>query len=126
MNNILEYAKKAREAYINYISGSYNIDVCNKMSSYINRLESLKEEEEEELTEFINKNTTNMEHVADIQIPEDNNRTVKEKFKRMIPMRLSKYKGKINKAKGNFENILEHNKPIKIRRLTKFTPKKAQ
>ena len=126
MNNILEYAKKAREAYINYISGSYNIDVCNKMSSYINRLESLKEEEEEELTEFINKNTTNMEHVADIQIPEDNNRTVKEKFKRMSPMRLSKYKGKINKAKGNFENILEHNKPIKIRRLTKFTPKKAQ
>ena len=67
-----------------------------------------------------------MEHVADIQIPEDNNRTVKEKFKRMSPMRLSKYKGKINKAKGNFENILEHNKPIKIRRLTKFTPKKAQ
>lgn len=126
MNNILEYAKKAREAYINYISGSYNPDVCNKISSYINRLESLKKEEEEELTEFINKNTTIMEHVADIQIPEDNNRTVKEKFKRMSPMRLSKYKGKINKAKGNFENILEHNKPIKIRRLTKFTPKKAQ
>ena len=126
MNNILEYAKKAREAYINYISGSYNPDVCNKINSYINRLESLKEEEEEELTEFINKNTTNMEHVADIQIPEDNNRTVKEKFKRMSPMRLSKYKGIINKAKGNFENILEHNKPIKIRRLTKFTPKKAQ
>ena len=126
MNNILEYAKKAREACINYISGPFNPDVCNKINSYINRLESLKEEEEEELTEFINKNTTNMEHVADIQIPEDNNRTVKEKFKRMSPMRLSKYKGKINKAKGNFENILEHNKPIKIRRLTKFTPKKAQ
>ena len=126
MNNILEYAKKAREAYINYISGHFNLDVCNKINSYINRLESLKEEEEEELTEFINKNTTIMEHVADIQIPEDSKHTVKSKFNRIIPMKLSKPSGRIYRAEGNLQQITEQNNVVKIRRLTKFTPKKAQ
>lgn len=126
MNNILEYAKKTREACINYISGPYNLDVCNKISNYINKLESLKKEEEEELTEFINKNTTNIEHVADIQIPEDSKHTVKSKFNRIIPMKLSKPSGRIYRAKGKFQKIIEKNNVVKIRRLTKFTPKKSK
>lgn len=124
MNNILEYAKKAREAYINYISGPFNPDVCDKISSYINRLENLNEKEEEELTNFINENTAIIEHIADIQIPEDNNRSVKAKFKRIIPMRLSKTSGRIYKANGNFKSLVEQNNIVKIRKLTKFKPKK--
>lgn len=126
MKNLIEFAKKAREAYLNYISGPFNADVCNKMSDYINRLESLNGEEIDELTSFINENTTIIEYIADIYIPDDNNRSVKVKFKRIIPMRLSKPSGRIYKANGNFKNIVEQNNVVKIRRLTKFKPKKIK
>lgn len=125
MKNILEFAKKAKEAYINYINGQYNPDVCKKISTYINKLENLTEEEKEELTQFINENTTNIEHVADIQIPGDNKHSIKTKFKRIVPMKLSKPSGKIYKAKGNFENIIKPNNIVKIRRLTKFKLKNS-
>ena len=126
MKNIIEFAKKAREAYINYISGPFSHEVCKKISDYINRLESLSEKEEEELTNFINENTTCIEHVADIQIPEDNKRSVKSRFNRIIPMKMSKPPGKIYKAKGHFEKIIGQNNVVKIRRLTKFKPKKTK
>lgn len=125
MKDIIEFAKKAREAYINYMSGQFNTAVCKKISNYINNIENLSEEEEQELIEFINANTINTEHVADIQIPEDN-RSVKAKFNRIIPMKLSKPSSKINKAKGNFNNIIKKNNIVKIRKLTKFKPKKSK
>lgn len=126
MKNIIEFAKKAREAFINYISGPFNVDVCKKISGYINRLENLSEEEEQELTNFINENTICMEHVADIQIPEDNKRTVKSRFNRIIPMKLSNPSGRIYRAKGHLEKIIRQNNIVKIRRLTKFKPKKIK
>lgn len=125
MRNTIEFAKKAREAYINYISTkSFNTPVCKKISNYINNIEDLSAEEEKELIEFINTNTINTEHVADIYIPDDNKRSVKAKFKRIIPMKLSKPSGKIYKAKGNFKNLIKQNNVVKIRRLKKFKPKK--
>ena len=125
MKNTIEFAKKAREAYINYISTkSFNIEICNKISNYINNIQNLTIEEEQELIEFINTNTINIEHVADIYIPEDNKRSVKSKFKRIIPMKLSKPSGKIYKAKGDFKNLIKQNNIVKIRRLKKFKPKK--
>lgn len=126
MKNIIELAKKAKEAYINYISGPFNTDICNKINEYINKLENLNEEEINELTNFINENTIVQEHIADIHIPEDRNRTVKSKFKRIIPMKLSKPAGKIYKANGKFKNIVKQNNVVKIRRLTKFNPKKSK
>lgn len=126
MKNILEFAKKTKEAYINYIKGQYDPDICNKISTYIDRLEYLTEKEEQELTDFINENTTHMEYVADIQIPEDNKRTVKSRFNRIVPMKLSKPTGRINRAKGHFEKLIGQKNVIKIRRLTKFKPKKTK
>ena len=127
MINIIEFAKKAREAYINYISTkSFNIEICDKINNFINNIENLTIEEEKELTEFINANTINTEHVADIQIPEDNKRSVKAKFKRIIPMKLAKSSGRIYKANGNFKSLVEQNNVVKIRKLTKFKPKKTK
>lgn len=125
MKNTIEFAKKAREAFINYVSGSFNTAICRKISNYIKNIEHLTEEEEQELIEFINANTINTEHVADIHIPEDK-RSVKTKFKRIVPMKLSKPSGKIYKANGNFKNIIKQNNVVKIRRLTKFKPKKSK
>ena len=124
MKIILEFAKKAKEAYINYINGPYDPEECKKISDYINNIDNLTEEEENELTEFINANVINLEHVADIQIPEDNKRTVKSKFNRIIPMKLSRPSGKIYKANGNFRYLSKQNNVVKIRKLTKFKPKK--
>ena len=127
MINIIEFAKKAREAYINYISNqSFNIEVCNKINDYINKIEYLNEEEEDKLTNFINENATYTEHVADIQIPEDNKHSIKSRFGRIIPMKLSKPSGKIYKANGHFKEITGKKNVVKIRRLTKFKPKKSK
>ena len=126
MKNKLEYAKKAREAFINYINGQYDQNICNKISTYINKLEHLTEEEEKELIQFINENTTNIEHIADIQIPGDKRSSVKTKFKRIIPMKLSKPSGKVYKANGNLKNIIKPNNIVKIRRLTKFKVKNTK
>lgn len=126
MKNKLEYAKKAREAFINYINGQYDQNICNKISTYINKLENLTEEEEKELTQFINENTTNIEHIADIQIPGDKRSSIKTKFKRIIPMKLSKPSGKVYKANGNLKNIIKPNNIVKIRRLTKFKVKNTK
>ena len=126
MKNKLEYAKKAREAFINYINGQYDQNICNKISNYINKLENLTEEEEKELIQFINENTTNIEHIADIQIPGDKRSSVKTKFKRIIPMKLSKPSGKVYKANGNLKNIIKPNNIVKIRRLTKFKVKNTK
>ena len=126
MKNKLEYAKKAREAFINYINGQYDQNICNKISTYINKLENLTEEEEKELIQFINENTTNIEHIADIQIPGDKRSSVKTKFKRIIPMKLSKPSGKVYKANGNLKNIIKPNNIVKIRRLTKFKVKNTK
>ncbi|MBR3362461.1 MAG: hypothetical protein IKG40_00880 [Bacilli bacterium] len=126
MKNILEFAKKAKEAYINYINGPYDPEECKRISDYINNIDNLTEEEENELTEFINANVINLEHVADIQIPEDNKKTVKSRLDRMKPMKISKTQGRIYEAKGHFEKLIGQKNVIKIRRLTKFKPKKTK
>lgn len=127
MKDIIEFAIKAREAFINYISSkSFNIELCKRISNYINNIDSLTEEEEKELIEFINANTINTEHVADIYLPEEDKRSVKSKFRRLIPMKLSKSPARIYKATGNFRSLAKQNNMVKIRRLTKFKPKKSK
>lgn len=123
MKNIITYAKKAREAYINYINTeNYDTKICEEISNYIKNIENLTDNESNKLITFINKNIENIKHIADVYVPEDN-RSIKTKFKRIIPMKLSKTQSNIYKAKGKFENMLEQNKTIKIRKLTKFKPK---
>ena len=123
MKTILEYAKKAREAYINYISSNnYNQEICEEISKCINNIENLTTEQSKRLNDFINANTTNVKDLADIYMPQSEKYTMRDKFKRIVPMKLSKPTSTIYKAEGRLENFIINNGPIKIRKKVKIKP----
>lgn len=125
IGEVINYAKKAKEAYINYISTStYDYNLCKEISNYISNIENLTKEESEKLTTFINANTVKIKHLADIYIPQDEKYSIRRKFKRMIPMKLAKPSSRIYQAKGNFTGLISNNNHhIKIRKKIKYKPK---
>lgn len=125
MNTIIEYAKKAKEAYINYISTQkYDLKICEEINKYINNIEKLSKKETKALTEFINANIVNIKHLGDIYVPQNEKYSIRRTFKRIIPMKLSKPSSRIKQVKGDFTNLITNNNKIKIRKKIKFKPNK--
>ena len=125
MKDIINYAKTAKEAYINYIStNTYDINLCKEISEYINNIDSLTKKHSDKLTEFINANTTQTKDLADLYVPD--NYPLRDKFKRIIPMKLSKPISRIYKAKGNFNSLIATKGKIKIRKKIQYKPKPVQ
>lgn len=124
MNNIIEYAKSAKEAFKAYVDkNEIDYELCKKMYDYIQNIKTLNTEEKEELDDFINENKVNIVHLGNIY--SFNKKTLKKQLIRMIPLTTSKPNGRIYKANGNFSAFATENikNPIKI--IKKTYPKKA-
>ena len=131
MNNIIQYAKKAGEAFKNYISNNDNVDYeyCQRISGFVNNIENLSEEQSKELTDFINANTFDIVHLADVYTIDDSRYSLETRLKRMNPFKVSKPPYRIHEAKGkgDFSKLISiENEPIKVRKLKKFNPKTSK
>lgn len=110
MNNIIDYAKQAQKAFKNYLKNNkIDYKTCEKIYNYINSIESITPEEKNELDKFINDNSFDTIHLANIYINNERKKTLKKQFIRMIPISMAKPDGKIYKANGNFTGLIHSN-----------------
>ena len=116
MNNIIEYAKEAKNAFKTYInSQEIDNDLCEKIYEYIQKIESLDDTEKEELDAFINNNTFSV--VANIYINKERKKTLKNQLIRMTPFSIAKPDSRIYKARGDLSPLINpQNQKIKLMR----------
>lgn len=100
MTDIVAYAKRAKEAFRNYIdSGDANSDLCHKIYDDISHIESLDGESKRELDLFINNNTLN-EISLSVGLDSD---SFSRFYRKMLPVKLSRRNKRVYKVKGNFD-----------------------
>ena len=119
MNNVLEYAKDARNAFSTYMEKSEcDYSVCERIYNYIKNIELLNDSEKKDLDSFISQNTIKVVHLANVYSISD-----EKSLKRMVPINLEKPSANIYEAHGDFESLLSKRevRTIKI----KTYPKKA-
>lgn len=122
MNNVIDYAKEASKAFKTYISNNQNIDInlCQKIYNYIQNIEYITKTEKKELDIFINENSFDIIHLANIYTNPERKKTLKKQLMRMIPINVSKSNKRIYEARGNISSLININnkKAIKIKRKT--------
>ena len=127
MKNIVLYAKEAKKAYEKYAS-IHGIDaVSNRIYDLIQTIELLNEEDKKYLDKFIDENTVNKLHLADVTFINSAGKkgTLKTLY-RIYPFKYSKTDGKVFEARENsFSFIKQQNNRKSIKVYQKVYPKTA-
>ena len=107
MTELINLLKNAKAAYQYYINNNEKIDFqkCEKILDYIENIEKINNIQKDELLEFINENTFETIHLANIYIDPLEKEFLNKRLTRMIPIHPSKTDGRIYKAKGNFSSL---------------------
>lgn len=128
MKNIIKKAKETNEALKNYLMNkNADINVCQRIYDYIQRIENLTDKEIKELDLFISNNLVDEVHLADIYTFNKDKKTIKKRFNRMKPYKLSKSNSRVYELRGNV-NVLMYSKPnreIRVKVLRKTYAKGA-
>lgn len=117
MNTIIKKAKEANKAFKNYVAnGKVDMSLCEKIFEYVQNIENLKEKEILELDKFIEDNSFDEVHLANIYLVGLSDEILKKRLIRMRPFRASKTPSNIYEARGDIEklNNAKVDKEIKI------------
>ena len=123
MSQITTYARKVKQAYENYITNK-NVDIekCENVCKYVDRIDDLNPDEKKYLDEFISENSFIEIHLSNLY----SDKVFKRYILNLIPMKAIKPEYNFNKIKGDFSFI--KNKPkekIKVRAKHRGYTKKA-
>lgn len=126
METVISYAKEAAEAFKYYVSINGIDETSKKIYQYIQDINSLNEEEKNELDVFISDYTVDNEHVADIVYMTDNGREgLFKSLNRMKPFVSSKPSERFYEARGEALQIVKNNDQKTVKVIKRTYPKKA-
>ncbi|MBR2840430.1 MAG: hypothetical protein IKF01_01005 [Bacilli bacterium] len=106
MNNLIKKAKEVNEALKNYVaSDDVDMTLCEKIFEYVQNIENLNEKEILELDKFIEENSFDEVHLANIYLVGLSDEILKKRLNRMRPFRASKTPSNIYEARGDIERL---------------------
>lgn len=119
MESLVEYAKKVRNAYEEYIKENDLDNLAERVYNSIQSIKSLNKSDKNFLDKFIADYTSVVRHLADVMyVGEGGEIATFTSLIRMRPIKLSKTDGRIYEARGNsFDFILQssnNRKSIKV------------
>lgn len=117
MNNLIKKAKEVNEALKNYVSSDkVDMTLCEKIFEYVQNIEKLDKEELLELDKFIEENSFDEVHLANIYLVGLSDEILKKRLNRMRPFKASKTPSNIYEARGDIErlNKTKADKEIKL------------
>jgi len=117
MKSLVKYAKKAKEAYEEYVKNNGLDNLADRVYNSIQNIESLDEKEKSFLDRFIGDYSFSEVHLADVIYVGDGEKSVFASLLRMKPIKLSQTNGRIYEARENsFDFVFQNNgrKPIKV------------
>ena len=106
MNNLIKKAKEVNEALKNYVaSDDVDMTLCEKIFEYVQNIENLNEKEILELDKFIEENSFDEVHLANIYLVGLSDEILKKRLNRMRPFRASKTPSNIYEVRGDIERL---------------------
>ena len=110
----LEYMKKFRAALTTYQEENQTIDLpkIRQIYEYANNLDNLDSTQKKELDTFIDENTTNITHLANIYLDENGISNLTKKLKRIRPIQITKPQSKIRFVKSDINILYDAINPV--------------
>lgn len=108
-NKQLEYLKAFKSALQTYKKENDIIDfrLIQRMYEYTNNLDSLTNEQLNQLDTFIAENMVSIEHLANVYLDENGKANFKNRLVRMLPIQVTKPQCRIKFIKGTEKSLIK-------------------
>ena len=110
----LEYMNKFRAALTTYQEENQTIDLpkIRQIYEYASNLDNLDSTQKKELDTFIDENTTNITHLANIYLDENGISNLTKQLKRIRPIQITKPQSKIRFVKSDINILYDAINPV--------------